>query len=786
MMLALALILVITTPPAYDGEGPEYEVLQGRENMYLSNEVHGPIFITNTSQFIDQATAEDWPGDGSEGNPYRIEYYNITTDSSGIYLMNVSLYVVIQGCFIESVSSPDNPGILTHNVTYCEIRDTSVTEKSFGIYVNMYSDVLISGCTISDCQIRGIFFQSTGDCRVENTEVYGCQTGIWGQGTDSIEIFNTDSHNNIWDGLYLINSDFCTISSGSFYDNDGAGMFIYDAQNCTIELNEVYGNKDVATGIHLLMSHNTTVIGNDVHNNLHVGILLDQSDFVIIHDNDAWNNSDVGIHLTASDNCTVSSNDVWENGFRQVYFSPGGISLDSAMNSEIEGNRVWNNTFAGVALHEISDYNDITENLIWDNTDHGIYADDSYYVDAIGNSISGNGWNLSGPACGIYVQNSRYWKVEYNNIWNNTMNGITFYSGGESAIMKNNIFGNTENGISVEFGGSGAFVIDNNTVHQNNDIGIYVQLDWQANVTNNIVYDNSVGVLFESSPRSWIFGNDFGWNSDANAADMTGVGNNYWHDNVSIGNWWSNYTGLGDYVITDFAIAGAYDIFPQKSLDLNVSLPIAFEITETGNSMFWGAYALNPSHYEVYSNDSLLYSEEWDGNHIETNLDGLLTAGPNEIMVIAYHVSGHSTNESAIAEVTDLTPPEWTMTVQDQEVTEGDPFSYQLSAEDPSGIAGWALNDTTNFRISSTGLITNVGDLDVGDYGLNVTVWDPFGNTEFVLLTVSVLPPTTTPSTTPPTPPPPPPGDDWTLLLVGGVGAAALLLVIAIFLSKRE
>jgi parallel beta-helix repeat protein len=781
MTLTLVLILVITTPAAYDREGPEYEVLQEKENMYLSNVVHAPIFITNTSQFIAQATAEDWPGDGSEEDPYRIEKYNITTHLSGIYLMDVALYIKIQDCFIDSLSEPHNPGIYTRNVTYCEILNTTVSEKSYGLYIDMYSDVLISGCTVSDCQVRGIYFQSTGDCRVENSEVYGNPHGIYVQATDSVEIFNTAVYESSQEGIYLIVSDFCKIMESTVYDNLGAGMFITDSLNCTIELNEVYDNQDITTGIHLLRSHNATIAGNEVYNNLHMGFYLADSNFALIHDNDVWNNSDVGIYLSGSDNCTVSLNDVWENGFWQQLFSPGGIFFNSVMYSTIEGNRVWNNTFAGVTLYELSDYNDVAENLIWDNTDHGIYGDDSYYVDAIGNSISGNGWNYSGPACGIYTQQCRFWNVEDNEIWNNTINGITFYNGGESVIRNNRIFDNAEDGISVEFGGSGAFVIDNNTIHQNNDIGIYVQLDWQANVTNNIVYDNSVGVLFDSSPRSWIFGNDFGWNSDANAADVTGVGNNYWHDNVSIGNWWSNYTGMGDYVITAFTMAGAYDIFPSKSLDLNASEPLVFEITATENTMFWGAYALNPSHFEVYANDSLLYLEEWDGNHIATNLDGLLAAGLNDIMVIAYHISGHSTNKTAIAEVTDLTAPEWTMTPIDQEIIEGDSFSYQLSAEDPSGIAGFALNDTTNFRIDSSGLITNVVDLTVGNYNLNVTVWDPFENTRYVLLTVSVLPAPTT------TPPPPPPVDGTVmLLLAAGAGAIVLLVVVMIFLKKRE
>jgi hypothetical protein len=263
----------------------------------------------------------------------------------------------------------------------------------------------------------------------------------------------------------------------------------------------------------------------------------------------------------------------------------------------------------------------------------------------------------------------------------------------------------------------------------------------------------------------WIYGNDIGWNSIANAVN---IGDNYWHDNVSIGNHWSDYSGVGDY-----NISGEYDIFPKKSLDLNASTSIDFEITETGNTMFWGAYALNPSHYKVYANDSLLYDEVWDGNHIETTLDGLLGAGTHEIMVIAFHVSGHSLNTTATAEVTDLTGPVWVTAPSNQEITVGDPFSYQVTATDPSGIEGYSVNDTTNFQISDSGLIMNVVDLEVGVYGLEITVIDPFGNDVTATITVTVLAA-------------PPSGDNTMLLLAAGGGMVVLLIVAVIFMRKRE
>ncbi|MFW9925673.1 MAG: right-handed parallel beta-helix repeat-containing protein [Candidatus Thorarchaeota archaeon] len=762
LVLALVWILVIATPAAHEEEGLEIERSPVQESMYLSNEVHGPIFITNTSQFYDQAVAEDWPGDGSQGNPYRIEYYNITTDSLGIYLVNVSYYIKIQSCNIEAVGLA-SPGIYTNNVTHCEIRDTTVSGFSFGLYIDHDSDVLISGCTVSDSDTRGIFFQSTGDCRVENSEVYGCQTGIWGQATNSIEIINTDSHDNLWDGIYLVGCDFCAISGGSFYDNDGTGMYIYDSQNCTIESTDVYGNQDVTTGIHIYLSDNVTITRNSVHDNLHVGILLDNSDIGFIQDNDVWNNSDVGIQISKSDNCSVSNNDVWENGLWQAYFPTSGISFETSWYSSIIGNRVWNNSFSGIRMYNEADRNEIIGNQIWNNTDYGVYANDALNIDFVDNDIYGNGWNASNTVAGIYIVNSLEWQIEDNRIWSNTDDGIFLSLYGAAEVLNSEIYDNSRHGVNC--GGGGPFIVDGNTIHSNDDTGVYSYPDDYANVTNNIVYDNAVGI-YMNQVDGWIYGNDIGWNSVANAVD---IGDNYWHDNVSVGNHWSDYSGVGNY-----NISGYYDIYPKKSLDLNESTAIDFEITETGNTMFWGAYALNPSHYEVYANDSLLYDEEWDGDQIETTLDGLLDAGAYDIMVIAYHVSGHSLNATAIAEVTDTTGPVWVTAPSNQEITAGDPFSYQVTATDPSGIEGYSVNDTTNFQISTSGLITNPVDLQVGVYGLEIIAVDPFGNDVTATITITVVAATPT-------------GDGTTmLLLAAGAGGVVLLVVVVIFMKKRE
>lgn len=126
---------------------------------------------------------------------------------------------------------------------------------------------------------------------------------------------------------------------------------------------------------------------------------------------------------------------------------------------------------------------------------------------------------------------------------------------------------------------------------------------------------------------------------------------------------------------------------------------------------------------------------------------------------------------------TDTTDPEWLIIPSDQIVCEGEPFSYQLNASDDSGIGSWMLNDTENFSITQTGLITNATTLVSGNYGLNVTVTDIYGNSISSTFRVTVLPTTETTATTP---------YEMTIALIVAVFILVLLIVVVAVLLTRK
>jgi hypothetical protein len=85
--------------------------------------------------------------------------------------------------------------------------------------------------------------------------------------------------------------------------------------------------------------------------------------------------------------------------------------------------------------------------------------------------------------------------------------------------------------------------------------------------------------------------------------------------------------------------------------------------------------------------------------------------------------------------------PGWDETPSNQVIAFGTPFYYDVNASDVSGIASYWINDTVNFAIDSEGRITDVTSLAVGEYGLEIRAYDPYGLYSSASIKITVNPP---------------------------------------------
>jgi parallel beta-helix repeat protein len=472
-----------------------------------------------------------------------------------------------------------------------------------------------------------------------------------------------------------------------------------------------------------------------------------------------------------SSNGTILQNNVHGNGWWPVVVNElCGIFLGPSQDWVISDNSIWNNTPSGITLQPAESV-EISNNHIFNNTEQGIFALGAEGVagfEIFENEIHHNGYSDVTPwsSAGIFVLGYEDISVNHNLVYENMEYGISV-NGDNNRIIGNEVYG-SETGIGTEecyFN-----LISENIVY--NCLGGILLVNIGSNVTYNIVYDNTYGIYVDDSGNCTIYGNDFGWN-EQNAFESYHFPGMFmlWDDNISVGNHWHDYDGGGTYGIWNATDITSIDRFPSISLNVSQAGPISYEILETGNVVEWDAYAMNPSHYEVFVDSESVLVEDWDGGNIEYVADGL-AHGTHTIGIEVFHISGHSMENGTTADVEDLTPPEIDGPAHIV-ITFGAAVSEQFSAVDPSGIASWAVNDTVNFAVSSTGLLTSIADLPVGDYNVRITVTDTHGHSSFVDVLISVNPVTDG-------------GFPATMILIAGAGGAVIVIVVVVVLIKKK
>jgi hypothetical protein len=77
------------------------------------------------------------------------------------------------------------------------------------------------------------------------------------------------------------------------------------------------------------------------------------------------------------------------------------------------------------------------------------------------------------------------------------------------------------------------------------------------------------------------------------------------------------------------------------------------------------------------------------------------------------------------------------ITVSTQSIRQNQSLIYQIEASDPSGIANYS-EDSSNFTINSSGILTNSTELTIQSYSVNISVTDTLGFSSSTVLTIEV------------------------------------------------
>ncbi len=450
-------------------------------NKIISN-AYGIYLYSNSNNntIFDNLLSSDSYGMFLWSSRYNIiNNNNISNSSYGIYSESSSNNMF----FDNIVSSNAGNGIHLASSSYNNFTNNIVSNNAYGLHLSQSSFNILTSNILYSNRNYGIYIESSSynnltNNSASNNSIYGIRVS----GTAKSHFNNTIGTSNKVNGkpvyyffdIYSITLDGIDtnhitlaysynfrIKNSNISGSDG--LYLYESQDNQVINNTINMNKANAIDLYYY-SINNAFDGNNVSFNKGYGIYSDStSGDNNFTSNNAINNS-YGIYLN-SDNNIINNNNFSSSAYHGLYiissdndiigynifsFNRGeGIYLYSSSNNKIENNSVNSNSEIGIHLYYSSNYNTITNNTIFNNTQYGIYLQ-PYYTGNNYNTITNN--TIFNNSFGMYIISSNYSTITNNTIFNNTNYGIYLSSSSNSNTSDNRMCINYVRDIVVSGG----------------------------------------------------------------------------------------------------------------------------------------------------------------------------------------------------------------------------------------------------------------------------------------------------------------------------------------------
>ncbi len=465
----------------------------------------GPISITSDEDFA----LNDFLGNGTAENPYRIENYHIVSTTTGIFISGTTRYFVIQNCVIDSYYAAISLWMVENGTA--EICNNTVSSEqaiTASIDLQEANGVLISDNTISGNYVGIIVFDSRF-ANISNNN-FTSEFGI-----DTFALQDSVIANNSFNkgGIFLRNP----MIFPDDYKNEILDMYLS---------NEIYGNYIKGKEMLVLVNSHNDTISSSEYGQI---ILINCTNITI--KNQYLTELDVGIELIFCTECEVIDNVCNNNryGIFSVYssqltlrnntcnYNKNAVILEKAHTVMLEKNTCNNNSPNRKAvLIRYSEFIFLVENTISDNEEALVIetSDEVYIYSCIIENNTQNGVRLRNVGFVLLVNNS----ICYNDV------AITLAYTESSLIRNNTISFNKHQGIFL-FASNSSYIY-NNIFQENVYEAIYVN----SNSKNNIIFYNSFIDNVAEELQSISFSQCYDDGENTTWYEPTFKEGNYWSD----------------------------------------------------------------------------------------------------------------------------------------------------------------------------------------------------------------------------------------------------------------
>lgn len=543
VILVLALVIV---PTVKNNDQPPLNIsnaISNQNQQISSYEPHSPIIINSDLDFESQ----EWPGNGSESNPYLIEGLSIITDGTEcINISNTDVFFVIKDCLISSLNPWDklyNRGVTFGNVTHGTIKNLVVSKKWIAITI-----------------------VSSSNCSVIESQIYDNCHGVEIRG--------------LYDKEYPGN---CSIFNNTLFDNHVGVMLTY-VRHCLVDSNDILGDIHLQETVECKVSNNI-IEGSQTGDWYYYLSFFDVIDTLVVN------------------------NTMIDSGLEFNYLHRPSLQL-------------YNNT---VNDKPIGYFTNLTDSIICPSDYGQVFLIDCINVTVRDGTIHNTAESVSFYSCrNCVIENCTVYSSGF---------GATLCWSDHCSVILSDFHDNKHWGIDIVE--SSNTIVAGNILYENKGIGIFVP---PTDSFNNSFYYN---VICSNGDGSTI--------SDGNAWEDGH--NNVWDDGVSLGNFWDDYGGIGDYHIPGDALS--VDRYPSR-------------VESVIESDLWIGFNLNPS--EPTGNESVLVRV------------GVIDADGVDEVILSYSIDGNLTwtNITMVQ-----SGPIWNTTIPSQ--SENTTVSYRVFVRDNAG-----------------------------------------------------------------------------------------------------